>query len=253
VGTAEYVVTPALFAGAFTIHFVVPSPEVAYWTRPVWFDVPMRNALVSKTSPSRRTAGRVSDVVALASMAQPLLIDSLFVVGFGDKNSDVAWQMQVINAQSYAITLLGSSVAKRFFARERPYGSACAKNPRYTEDCKTSDRFRSYYSGHAAITATGAGLVCAHHTHLPIYGGSYYDPAACLVALAGTIATGTLRIASDRHWTTDVITGHIMGLASGFLLPSLVYYGQFNARPPDSSESSGALMQRPQLVWSGTF
>jgi hypothetical protein len=62
-------------------------------------------------------------------------------------------------------------LTKRLVARERPFGAACAGSE-YTEGCEDLDRFRSYYSGHAAITATGAGLVCAHHTRVPLYGGA---------------------------------------------------------------------------------
>jgi membrane-associated phospholipid phosphatase len=142
-----------------------------------------------------------------------------------------------------------NTAAKRFFARERPFGSACAKDPEYTDSCEELDRFRSYYSGHAAITATGAGLTCSHHTHLPLYGGGVADLAGCLVAVTGTLTTGVLRIAADRHWATDVMTGHIIGFGVGYLLPTLLYYKSFEATPDESTQA----LAQPQLRYSGTF
>lgn len=250
VGRIEYATTIGFGLGFLTTQYLIPPAETALWTRPIWFDAAARNALVFRSESSRKLAGRFSDGVAIASMLQPLLIDSLIVAGLGDDNSDVAFQMGVISAQSYSITLFANGVAKRVFARERPYGAACARDPSYTDDCENLDRFRSYYSGHSAMTATSAGLVCAHHTHLPLYGGGIADLSACLVAITGTLVTGTLRIASDKHWATDVMTGHVIGFASGYLLPALVYYRSFLYEPEESTQ--GALAQ-PQIVYSGTF
>jgi hypothetical protein len=32
-------------------------------------------------------------------------------------------------------------------------------------------KFQSFISGHTLMAFTGAGLICAHHSHLPLYGG----------------------------------------------------------------------------------
>ena len=250
VGRIEYGTTIGFGLGAIATQFLIPPAESALWTRPIWFDAAARNALVARSESGRNWAGRVSDAVAIASMLQPLLIDSVIVAGLGDDNSDVAFQIGVISAQSYSVTLFMNGIAKRVFARERPYGAACARDPSYTDNCEDLDRYRSYYSGHAAMTATSAGLVCAHHTHLPLYGGGVADLSACLAAITGTLVTGTLRIASDKHWATDVMTGHLIGFASGYLLPALVYYRSFLYEPEESTQ--GALAQ-PQVVYSGTF
>src|SRR5690606_36434786 len=125
-----------------------------------------RESLRPRSRSGRGLAGDISDWVAIASLSQPILIDSVLVAGFGDDNADVAWQLGVISVQSYALTTFLNSVSKRAFARQRPYGAACLEDATYSGDCQSGDRFRSFYSGHAAITATSAGLVCAHHTHL---------------------------------------------------------------------------------------
>jgi membrane-associated phospholipid phosphatase len=144
-------------------------------------------------------------------------------------------------------------------ARERPYARPCLKDPDYSSSCEHHDRFRSFYSGHAAVAATSAGLICAHHTHVPLYGpgeqenggGGDIDRATCITALAGMVATGTLRIVADKHWATDVIVGHVLGLSIGYLLPTLFYYKSFESKP-DSPAPSPATT--PQVVkYSGSF
>jgi membrane-associated phospholipid phosphatase len=255
VGAPEYAATAALFAGHVIVRHWVEPAATALWTRPLPLDEGIRNVTVARASSGRRVTGRISDTVALLSIAQPLIIDSLFVAGLGDHNSDVAWQLEIISLQSYSITVFLNTVAKRAFARERPYGVMCARDKTYT-DCEDLDRFRSFYSGHAAMTATSAGLVCAHHTHVPLYGGGWADPAACLGALFGTIATGTLRIASDRHWASDVFVGHVLGLASGFVLPSLLYYRGFSRRPSEHREptdSAPSAAPQPQFFYADVF
>lgn len=250
VGIPEYVGMPSLFLGHFATRYLLPPVAEPLWTRPLLFDRQVRASLGLESRGGRQLAGDISDWVALASLSQPLLIDSALVAGLGDDNPDVAWQLGVISLQSFALTTFLNTVSKRAFARQRPYGAGCADDPSYSSDCESGDRFRSFYSGHAAITATSAGLVCAHHTHLPLYGGGIYDAAACIGALLGTITTGTLRVVADKHWATDVVVGHVVGLASGFVVPSLFYYRSFQARPEAAAATSAA----PVLFsWGGQF
>lgn len=219
-------------------------------------DWSVRGWLRQDTRSGRDAADTVSDVLVVASMLQPLVVDSLIVAGLSDGSTDVMTQTEVINLQAFAMTQFVNVTAKRIFARERPYVTDCAADPTSSGNCDNLDRYRSYYSGHSAISATGAGLVCAHHTHLELYGGAPFDGIACGVAASVTLATGALRIAADRHWATDVITGYIFGFAAGYLVPSLVYYKSFR-REPESPTDTGQLMLRrsdpPTLAFSGTF
>ncbi len=255
-GAPEYAVTGTALAGAATVWFLVPPASEPLWTRPLFADRRMREALRLESDAGRNAAGIISDVWLSLSVTQPLVIDSLFVAALGDKNRDVALQMEAINMQSFAITIFANTVAKRVFARQRPYGNNCLEDPNYTHSCESLDRFRSFYSGHAAVTATSAGLVCSHHTHLPLYGGGMADSLACVGSVVSTLAVGSLRIASDRHWATDVITGHLLGFAAGYLLPTLLYYGSLRATPvSEAREDPNALMPTtpPLFVYSGVL
>jgi membrane-associated phospholipid phosphatase len=67
-------------------------------------------------------------------------------------------------------------------------------------------------------------LTCAHHDNLRLYGTRAADLAACVshVALAATI--GTLRIVSDMHYASDVITGAVIGSIVGLTIPYVFHY-----------------------------
>jgi membrane-associated phospholipid phosphatase len=242
VNGVEYALTSGLFATFMAVWFLPPLEE-PLWTRPVLLDAATRRGLRARTRQGRNTAGRISDVLAAASYLPPLLVDPMIVAGIEDRNPDVAWQLFVISTQSYAITITLNHVSKRIFARQRPYAFACTRDSKYSDDCDNADRFRSFYSGHAAVTATSAGLVCAHHTHVPLYGGGNADRLTCAAALAGMLTTSTLRMVADKHWNSDVVVGTLLGLSVGYLLPTLVYYKSFQSEPHRDEAGSGAALQ----------
>ena len=261
VGGVEYAVTTGMFA-TFVGVWLLPPAEEPIWTEPVLFDNAARDALRLRTRHGRNVAGSVSDGVALVSYLPPLIIDPLIIAGFGDRNPDVAWQLFIISMQSYSITFVLNAVSKRVLARERPYARPCSKDPEYSSSCQHHDRFRSFYSGHAAITATSAGLICAQHTHVPLYGppeqadgsGGEIDRGVCIAAVAGMLTTGTLRIVADKHWASDVIVGTLLGLSVGYLLPTLVYYKSFESKPdPTEGQIATTGQPLPLMSYAGTF
>jgi membrane-associated phospholipid phosphatase len=251
VNGVEYAITTGLFATATAVRFL-PALEEALWTRPILLDDFTRSGLRAGSRGGRNTAGHASDILATLGYLPPLLIDPMIVAGIDDENPDVAWQLFVISTQSYAITITLNSVSKRVFARRRPYAVGCERDPEYSDECEDADRFRSFYSGHSAITATSAGLICAHHTHVPLYGGGNIDRLTCAAALAGMLATGTLRIVADKHWHSDVMVGHLLGFAVGYLLPTLVYYKSFQSEP-EPQESVGAPLSSPPALFGTSF
>lgn len=82
---------------------------------------------------------------------------------------------------------------------------------------KSDDDDLSFYSGHTTLTfasTVAAGTVAS----LRGYRGA---PAVWAGGLALATATGYLRIAADKHWLTDVVTGAAIGAALGATLPRL--------------------------------
>jgi membrane-associated phospholipid phosphatase len=234
VGAREYVITPLAAAVAFGLPALVSPARKASWDGPLLFDRGAQNLLRLGSPGARRTAADISDVLFVVSYAQPIF-DTAVVAWWLRGAPDVAWQMGWIDAQAYALTLALNVATKRLTSRARPWVDACEADPT-GEACGKGGRFSSFYSGHAAVTATGAGLICAHHTQLSLYKNPYLDTGACITAVLGTTVTGAMRIASDNHWASDVIVGHLMGYLSGYLMPTLLYYKELSFTPHDHDE-----------------
>ncbi|MCU0691513.1 MAG: phosphatase PAP2 family protein [Polyangiaceae bacterium] len=247
VGYTEYAATGASVAGSFAIQLLVKSPNTPHWTGPIVFDDAARNGLRLSSRSARDRAGLVSDIMFISAVAHPIVVDAIGAAWLGHGSADVAWQLTVIDSQAYAATMLLDTIAKRSFGRERPYGEPCNQDPDYGPDCTKATRRRSFYSGHSAMTATAAGLTCSHHAHLPLYGGGWKDTAACVGAIGFTLATGSLRIASDNHWATDVVTGHLIGFATGLAMPEVLYYVR-DDNQRDSHPSSSRIAVLPSVT-----
>lgn len=236
VGPPEYVATALLGAGSLALHWVGGAQD-ELWSGPVLHDEWMREQLRLESRSGRSRASTWSDALDLAAMAHVFVVDNLLVTAVLDSNRDVAWQMFVINLQSYAASTFVNRITKRLTRRARPYVEPCREDPGADDRCGDSSAYHSFYSGHATSSATSAGLICAHHTHLALYGGGFPDVATCVAAIGATTATGALRIASDNHWATDVLVGHVSGYLAGYLLPTLLYYREPRAAPIEETGS----------------
>jgi membrane-associated phospholipid phosphatase len=253
VGVREYVTVGALGAAALGLQFVGPSPTRARWDGPILFDNPVRDLLRIDSASGRDTAATVSDALFIWEVLHPTVIDPILVAWWARESPYVAWQMMVIDAQAYALTMVVTESVKRLTARARPWVGTddCATNPG-GPTCGSGGSYLSFYSGHAATTATGAGLICAHHTQLKLYQNEWLDTGTCALAVLGTATTGAMRIASDNHWVSDVLIGHLVGYASGYLLPTLLYYKEFRLTPHDHPADKPVFAALP-MVSSGSL
>jgi hypothetical protein len=157
-------------------------------------------------------------------LAFPVLVDTALVTWGIHGAGDVALEMLAMDLESYAISG-GIALTFQKLGRVRPAEKGCATDPNYASKCSDPVALnQSFMSGHTAIAFTGAGLTCAHHRHLPLYGGGIPDIGICVATLAAATTTGVLRIRSDDHYTTDILLGVGLGLASGWALPELLHY-----------------------------
>lgn len=105
-----------------------------------------------------------------------------------------AWQATdrkhafLVEGERIAFVELGTDLIKVLVHRTRP----CAP------DCGTSDPNKSFPSGHTSLAFTATG-----------------DRLALTLTLAS--ATGYFRMASNRHWLTDVVAGAAIGSAATFI------------------------------------
>lgn len=221
--TLDYAVTGGAMALALG-SAIAPVPSWR-WSGSLGVEDGARDALRGRSFLARRTAGDVSDVLLATMLTAPILFDAL-VTSWGRRGSgEVAKELTLIDLETYAVVGAVTSLTSALSGRERPYaaGGDCGTvlDPKHV-DCELSlrTRYRSFFSGHTSLGFAGAALVCSHHAHLSLYGGSG-DTAACVAAMTAATATGTLRVVADRHWVGDVALGAAVGTALGFAIPWL--------------------------------
>ena len=221
---SEYALTAGLALNVAAATFLYPEPK-ANWTGGILFDDAFRDAIVLGSRDGRNTAAVVSDDIYYALAAYPLLVDTAIVTWGIHGASDVAFQMMLINFESYALTGAIALTAEKV-GRVRPMGDECSKNPNYDGKCGNQGALNaSFLSGHTTIAFAGAGMMCAHHTHLPLYGSKVADILACATGLAAATTAGVLRVMSDNHYSTDVLLGAGVGIFGGYVWPMLWHYG----------------------------
>jgi membrane-associated phospholipid phosphatase len=231
-----------LWEGLDIIAMTVASYAIdAKWTPPgqanvrggILFDDAIRSALRGRTPSTQQFAADLSDNLYKYGVLTPYVVDVYFVALGVHENADVALQMLLINLQSLGLTGAVTLTAEHAVGRARPYTEDCGANGQVLDasgrplinHCGGGGDFQSFYSGHAAATATMAGLTCVHHQHIPLYGGGFADLLPCLVMIGVSATTGVSRIIADEHWSSDVLLGWSVGALSGYVLPSLLHYG----------------------------
>ncbi len=229
----------ALTVASYEINAHWKPPVHSNWTRPILFDSWAREEFRGQTRREQQTARDVGDYLYKGAVLAPYIVDA-YVVALGvHQSADVAIEMVLMNLQSLGITGVTSLAAERGIGRARPYvrdcgpdGAARSESGRLLMNhCVGRNDNQSFWSGHAAATATMAGLTCVHHQHLPLYGGGVADLVPCLLMSGISIGVGMTRLVSDRHWASDVLVGWSVGALSGYVLPSLLHYG-FRSRGP---------------------
>jgi hypothetical protein len=222
------------------------------------FDDGVRDVLAIRDEPTRVVVAISTHVLAATSVAYNLF-DSSIVPGIMLDDWDLAGQMLLIDAESYAVMsaiLFGTQV---FVGRERPIVRRCSDpKVRHSDracDPQDSQRNRSFVAGHTALGFTAAGLSCAHHTHIPLYGGGTPDTLACASALGWASLLGVGRVISDNHYATDTVFGAALGLATGWLLPLTLHYGfeSSEAAPATTTQPLGASRPVQLFAYAGAF
>jgi membrane-associated phospholipid phosphatase len=221
--TTEAVLTLTSGLGTIALAFVPPASEPR-WEGPVLFDSALRDALRAESAERRRSIRAIGDKSYYAAPVLPLLVDA-FVVSLlvrGDKRA--AANLALISAEAFSYTGLVTFVALRGAARQRPDASECKRSSPDPSRC-TNDT-ESFLSGHTSVAATSAGLVCANHLRMPLWGHPVADASACGLAISMALFTGTSRMIADRHYASDVLAGLTLGLGVGYAVPVLLHYSR---------------------------
>jgi membrane-associated phospholipid phosphatase len=235
--TLEYAATGVLAAGTIGGSLLGSRDSSPNWRGGVLVDDRVVGFARADEKEGRARVAAVSDYFLYGMIAFPYL-DAAFVAT-ARSSPDAAMQMALINTEAFMLTGLTTTLIKMAVKRERPYVQRCDPS---IETCVGND---SFLSGHTSMTFTSAGLTCAHHQALSIYGSGVADGGVCVAALGMATATGVMRIVADKHFASDVFAGAALGLASGYLMPRLLHYGGLS-----SSSTDVAKAPKKRVVWS---
>jgi membrane-associated phospholipid phosphatase len=173
------------------------------------FDTAVRNAL--KWSDTK-TADTWSTVFSFALAPAAGVAIGAGIAAHDHRLSEFPADLLVV-AESAAIAVNINQITKYAVARERPF--VHFRTPADRAKYHTDDDNLSFFSGHATLAfalSTSAGTIASmRHYRMA--------PAMWITGMAFATVGAYLRIAADRHYATDVLTGMAVGAGVGFSVP----------------------------------
>jgi len=218
----EFAAAGVVTVGNLGLEYLYRKEVQGSWHRPILADAPVRKLLRADTPSARLNADYTSDHI-WEGTTYYVLLDGLVTPLVSDRfNTDVAFQLTLLNWQTIGLSGLITRTLHVSVGRTRPSLQGCSQDPQSDNPCEF--RGASFIAGHAMMTSANAGLACANHHFLPLYGGGVADAVVCPVMVASALTVGTLRIVADKHWLSDTVPSWIAGGAIGFGLPYLLHY-----------------------------
>ena len=239
-------------ASALTVAWVLSefvikkplAPTACRWCATNSFDTSIRAVFNPTRTPSAfglagpDTASYMTGMVALPIVM--LGLDALWAWKGGGTEMD--WLADtLIMIESTFSALAVSQTTKYIAGRARPYTVdapaellATARDP--------TDHYVSFFSGHTTFAfslAVSAGLTASLRKYK-------YAWVTWVAGLSLATATMVLRIAADKHWTTDVLVAMAVGTAGGIAIPLLFH-------PQEGAPSVNLAVMPNGLAVSGRF
>lgn len=204
-GTVTYLLSEYAVKGAF-------APSTCRWCAPPGFDDAVRDALVWD---DRARADTLSDLLGFG--ATPVVTLGLLGLAASQDDARAQWPLDALLAvESLVVASNLNQAVKMAVGRERPFVHQLAPDDKAATD-HPDDNNLSFYSGHTSYAfsiATAAGTIASRR-------GRRLAPVVWASGLAIATTTGWLRVAADKHWASDVVTGAVLGGAVGVVLPRL--------------------------------
>lgn len=214
-----------VITGSLTVVLALrPAPQQARWYGGILFDDAVRTSLRLESAADRQVARRVGDMTYYAAPLLPLIVDPLFVSLLGRGDGKAALNLELVGLEAFSYAGLSSFLSTQVSRRERPDTTECLRQHPDGAGCELDTE--AFWSGHTSIAAASAGLVCASHQYMPLWGSWIADAGACALATTGALATAVTRLAADRHYATDVIAGLGFGFGFGYAVPVLLHYSR---------------------------
>lgn len=216
----EGISTVAAGVGTLVL-FMLKTPKDPRWEGGILFDESVRSKLRLHSEGARKKARDLGDLPYFTAPVIPLIIDPLVASWLARGDSKAAVNLEAVGLEAFSYAGLASFVSTRISVRERPDSTECRRQHPNGE-CEPDTE--SFYSGHTTIAAASAGVVCANHRVMPLWGSRPADIGACALATTSAVASGVSRIMADRHYASDVLVGFGLGFGFGYAVPTLLHY-----------------------------
>ncbi|WP_437585468.1 phosphatase PAP2 family protein [Sorangium sp. So ce1000] len=218
------------------------APASCRWCAVSALDASIRGALVWERNPE--TAHDLSNVTVLGVAPASALGLTAFAAWHDGRTENIAADLAIVT-EAMMVAMDLNQLTKYLVGRQRPYahfdnvnvlcaGEGCSRPPPHDDDF-------SFFSGHTTAVfslAAASGAVASIR-------GYRAAPWIWAQGMAIAVLSGYLRMAGDRHYFTDVLTGAALGFAAGALIPTLFH------RPPPGVAGPDAPRFRISLAPAG--
>ncbi len=164
----------------------------------------------SATYQYSKTANRLSDVSLYSSVIMPWC----YLANEKTRRDmdRIVWMQLEAGLLAYGLTSLTKNVTRRI--RPFAYNGQVPLDEKLTVNAK-----ESFFSGHTSASAAMSFFLAA--TFSQYYPGARLTPLVWTYAVVWPAATAYLRYRAGNHYPTDIITGYLVGAASGLLIPKI--------------------------------
>jgi membrane-associated phospholipid phosphatase len=204
--------TAAVTGGAAVVFGVLEltgsslTPASCRWCEPPALD---RNLRLHLRWEDTHLAGTISDVLLVGT---PLSLAAIHYFALTDRDAGRFGEDALVVLEALALTAVVTDAVKYTVARRRPAAWAAGVRTSAGDD-------NAFFSGHASGTFAAAAAFSTVSA-LRGYPGWPWMSAA---GFASATAISYLRMAADRHWFTDVLTGAAVGTGIGVGVPLLFH------------------------------
>lgn len=202
----------ALYIAGETIGKDALSPDSCRWCTPPGFDKDIAEA--AHWEHHEELARDLSNIVGYGLV--PVGGALLLLAASADAPAGSRWSQYgddvIAMFEIVWYTQIPTVLMKITAARERPFVNAGGGN-----DPPHPEENLSFWSGHAALTfsiGVGAGMLAQRR-------GYRLAPVIWAAGVTAAAATAYFRMAADRHYLTDVVTGGAVGALAGIFIPRL--------------------------------
>ena len=214
------------------------APDACRWCEVPGIDRSVRNALKWDNTSLPNTLSHVLGF----GLVQAALVGVDVLMANHDGAIDNVGPDVLILAETMMVAMNVNQLVKFSVGRERPFVHALSPSEKSAREPSSDDNL-SFFSGHT----TSAFAVSVALGTVATMRGYRWAPLAWIVGFALGTTLAYLRVAADRHYFTDVLTGAVFGSAFGFAIPYF-FHG------PRSATSVRVGMAGPnRLVLSGVW